>query len=598
MRRLTDTQKLIAVLAAHAVVGAVVFRYGTDLQDEGLLYAWGKRLLDGELPYTDFYLVQAPGTFYVQALLMKLFGVSLIVGRVFKQAQGLLIVLLSCVAVRRATMSTSAGWIAAAAAAVFSGAIHFRTPWYGTDACALLLVATWAACKSMEGRRVGSWVITGATLAGATFFKQNHGLFGALAMGSMLVWYEWRATSGSVASKALASVRVGAVLFAAFATTLGLYVVYYAMAGGSLHLMWMNGIVWASEAKDFASPLETFLYPIKVFTLFHKGSWVFPATALALLAGVAITMSARAPKWARLAGVALALATLAMGVEVIARVYTLTLLSTLIFAIAVAAVLEAAATPLSSPSGRSAHAAAMVAVVAACNLYGGTIPGGGWGRLVETLPGSLLTFGVGAHLLTQQGGRVAHWWTRNVWVSPRVFGTVLGLSAVAVSVGLLIKNQAYRPGLDVELRAMTGRASDPAWRGIRGEPLYVTETDELLASLREASRGRPRTTLYVFPLNSAIYPFSGLRNATAFDSHQVDFLAPSRFPEVVAQLRDRKPALVVLQRQANHARGPDFDDPGIWVRDAIRIAVHDFVHANYTLRKQWKYYELWVPRSS
>jgi hypothetical protein len=286
-----------------------------------------------------------------------------------------------------------------------------------------------------------------------------------------------------------------------------------------------------------------------------------------------------------------------MGADVIGRVYTLTFQSTLIFAIAVAAVREAVVTPLSAADGKRAHASALVAVLAAANLYGGTIPGGGWGRMVETLPGTLLTFGIAAHLLSKPAGHIAGWWARNVWLSPKLAGIALGLSAVAVSGVLLVKNQAYRPKLDVGLRAMTGRAQGQGWRGLRGDPLYVSETDSVLSTLR-ALPAEQRQTLYVFPLNALFYPLTGARNATQFDSHQVDFLAPSKFAEVTAQLARSKPFAIVMQRLPNQALGPDDADYAeAWVRPAIWANVKSFVHANYQLTRSWRYYELWTRRS-
>jgi hypothetical protein len=285
--------------------------------------------------------------------------------------------------------------------------------------------------------------------------------------------------------------------------------------------------------------------------------------------------------------------TIAMGAELFVRAYVWTLGSLLVFATALAAGVEAAATPVSSPHATRARACALVAVVAAANLYGGTIPGGGWGRLVATLAGTQIAFGIAAYLLMTRNGVITHWWSRNVWVAPRQLGLALGVASVAVSAGLLIKNQAFRPALDVELRAMTGEAHSTGWRGIRGEPLYVQETDALVTTLRELP-DEQRRNLYVFPLNAAIYALADARNPTRFDSHQGDFLAPSLFDEVLRELHQSQPSVVVLQRRANPAPTPKADPLGPWVRPAIRTAVEDFVHQRYQLSQSWTHYELWT----
>jgi 4-amino-4-deoxy-L-arabinose transferase-like glycosyltransferase len=598
VKRLGDRQKLGAVLLLHAVVGAFVFRYGTDLHDEGLLYATASRFVDGQIPYTDFYLVQAPGAFYVQAALIKIFGLSFLAGRIFKQVQGLVVVWLSYRIVLRATGDSRSALVAAIASAMFSAAHHFRLHWYTTDACILVLVALWAACAWLDSRRL-LWVLAaGAATGGAMLFKQNHGIVAMTAIGVVLTWDAWGRDSDADARRRTGSAaRVGAVLLFGFVASLALYLAYYSLSGGSLRLLWMNCFVWASEAKNKPSPIDLLVYPLKVFTLLHKRHLSFPATALALLCGLGLALSSRVPKWARALGALISASTVAMGAEVFVRAYVWSLGSALVFAIAAAAALEAALTPVSSPRATRVRSCALVALVAAANLYAGTMPGGGWGRLVETLSGTLLAFGIAAYLLTDQNGLIGRWWSQNVWVSPRLLGLAFAGASLAVSTGLLVKNQAFRPALDVELKAMTGEARATGWRGIRGDPLYVQETDAIVTALRSLPEER-RNSVYVFPLNCAIYPLAEVRNPTRFDSAQSDFLAPSQFDELLAELQQYQPPAIVLQRHANPSFRPNTDDLAYWVRPEIRRAVEDFVHRHYQLSLEWTHYELWTLRSS
>jgi hypothetical protein len=76
-----------AILSAVALIGAaIVFQLpelhgpGT-LYDEGLLAYGSVRVMDGQLPYRDFWSLYPPGHFYALALLFKLFGPSIIVER-------------------------------------------------------------------------------------------------------------------------------------------------------------------------------------------------------------------------------------------------------------------------------------------------------------------------------------------------------------------------------------------------------------------------------------------------------------------------------------------------------------------------------------
>jgi hypothetical protein len=168
--------------------------------------------------------------------------------------------------------------------------------------------------------------------------------------------------------------------------------------------------------------------------------------------------------------------------------------------------------------------------------------------------------------------------------------------SVLVSAGLLVKNQAFRPLLDVPLAAMTGTPRSAGWQGLRGDPVFVQETDGVIEEIKKMSKAE-RNRIYVFPLNCALYALADAKNATGFDSHQIDFLAPSQFDDVLTQLRERKPAAIVYQRRPNASFGARPEEDHSWVRDDIRNAVLAFMHAHYKLARSWAYYELWLPEA-
>ncbi len=57
--------------------------YGLNLYDEGVFLYGGLRVLEGYLPYKDFFFVYTPGNLYTIALLFKVFGPSIIITRIF-----------------------------------------------------------------------------------------------------------------------------------------------------------------------------------------------------------------------------------------------------------------------------------------------------------------------------------------------------------------------------------------------------------------------------------------------------------------------------------------------------------------------------------
>jgi len=59
------------------------FDLGTYHYDEGIVAYGAVRILDGAIPYKDFWTLYAPGEFYLLAIIFKIFGISLKVTRLF-----------------------------------------------------------------------------------------------------------------------------------------------------------------------------------------------------------------------------------------------------------------------------------------------------------------------------------------------------------------------------------------------------------------------------------------------------------------------------------------------------------------------------------
>jgi hypothetical protein len=58
-------------------------RYELTLWDEGYNAYTAERVYDGQVPYRDFHVIYAPGRFFVQALMFRIFGVNLAVERAY-----------------------------------------------------------------------------------------------------------------------------------------------------------------------------------------------------------------------------------------------------------------------------------------------------------------------------------------------------------------------------------------------------------------------------------------------------------------------------------------------------------------------------------
>lgn len=87
-------QNLFLVLIA-IVYYLFLVNKGIVLYDEGYYFHIADRILQGQVPYRDFFLQFSPGYFYLLALFLKVFGEQIIIGRILTLSICLLILLIT-----------------------------------------------------------------------------------------------------------------------------------------------------------------------------------------------------------------------------------------------------------------------------------------------------------------------------------------------------------------------------------------------------------------------------------------------------------------------------------------------------------------------
>ncbi len=578
------------IVGFYAVCSIVVFRYGTDFQDEGLLYQHGVRIVGGEVPYRDFFLVQAPGTFYVHAALIKLFGVSMVVGRLFKQLQGLVVIFLTYHLVRRALDNRRAALITTAVAAAWSGALHMRFHWYSMDAAMLVLVAVYWFVRFVQTDRLMWLALSGGAVGFSILFKQNHGLF-AWAAGVLLC-----VALPLLARRPAWSAILGrsGVYTAAAAAPVVLFLVYYTAVGGRLHDVWYSTVVVPQRSYEFDSPLETLFHPLRVFLLIHRRDlWVYVGLAL-LLAGIALlVVRVRWSLVARVVGASLIGFMIVWDVETFARLLVFPL-NFLVFALALALAGYDAVTTGGSP--RSACRLTLV-VFGLANVYGGTIVGGGWARLTETLTATFFVYGVLVDLV-ERDEAIQSWWRQRIAWSPTAVAAAATTAALLWGVLMLVDNRGFRPWLDFPLYRLDRTMRAEGARGIVGFGPFVDDTEAVVATVREIldRRAAPRE-IFVFPLNTMLYPLIGARNSTRFDTIQSNPFVLEMIPELIRQLEGRPPSVIVMQKRANPTLGPPLESATVWVIPESVFAMRDFLQRHaYHKKAESAFYEVWERR--
>ena len=174
----------IGVLLFLACLGYLwVFRRFTSMEpDEGIVLQGATRLLDGQIPYRDFFSFYTPGSFYLAAALFHFFGNSFAVARsslAFAGAGCSVITYLLC----RRVCSRGISLLAAVLATMTGAAFRFLVlhNCYSTLFACLAVYAAVRFVETLSSR----WGFAATSLTAITFlFEQSKG--GGLALGLLL----------------------------------------------------------------------------------------------------------------------------------------------------------------------------------------------------------------------------------------------------------------------------------------------------------------------------------------------------------------------------------------------------------------------------
>jgi len=185
LERLAADVAALALIAGLALwVNLHVVPYGLDTLDEGFEYQLASRILHGQVPYRDFFTVVTPLGFYLQALLIAVFGPGLLVGRIAVAVVGAGIAMAiygagSQVAARPLALAAALAWIP-------WGIPYWAQPNYSWDVNLAALLAAWVALRAGAGR--ARWWTPGLLAALTVLTKQNVGLVAAVALAGYAAW--------------------------------------------------------------------------------------------------------------------------------------------------------------------------------------------------------------------------------------------------------------------------------------------------------------------------------------------------------------------------------------------------------------------------
>ncbi len=168
-------------------------RFDINIYDEAIPLYGASRILNGEVIYRDFWTLYAPGQFYILAGIFKIFGQSIMAGRLF--TIGVQILLVLCVYFL--TKKLGGRWCGVFSmflVSLWTGGLQLHsTAMYPSLLLSLsscLCVINYIDCRRWK------WLISGGVLTGATMlFRQDTGLYTFLAESVVILFFSYRKTA-------------------------------------------------------------------------------------------------------------------------------------------------------------------------------------------------------------------------------------------------------------------------------------------------------------------------------------------------------------------------------------------------------------------
>lgn len=157
-------------------------RFTTMEPDEGIVLQGASRILDGQIPYYDFFSFYTPGSFYLVAALFRFFGNSFVVARSSLAVAGAVCSVITYLLCRR-VCSRGISVLIAVLATMTGAAFRFLVlhNCYSTLFACLTLYAALRFSETLSAR----WAFATGSLTAITFlFEQSKG--GGLAVGLVL----------------------------------------------------------------------------------------------------------------------------------------------------------------------------------------------------------------------------------------------------------------------------------------------------------------------------------------------------------------------------------------------------------------------------
>jgi hypothetical protein len=251
--RILDASTLLFMLAALIFLYAFLFvppfiPIGSSFGDTMVYVSDGKRMLEGEDIYRNFFQFSTPGTSIVYFFLLKIFGLRLWIPNVSLLLLGLALAGFG-VLIAKKLMGPSLALLPSAIflAGIYKNQLNPIHHWYS------LLAVTAALASLMERRTPARIAAAGGFCGLASCFTQTRGVAVALAIGAFL-WWESRRRQGDWRD----ILRKEACLVAGLLATLVAVNAYFVWNAGLARFFWCT-VVFGIKYHHQAGGANNFL---------------------------------------------------------------------------------------------------------------------------------------------------------------------------------------------------------------------------------------------------------------------------------------------------------------------------------------------------
>lgn len=271
---LRRTLPVLLTLVAGLICNAMFYNRGLGLSVIGYSLAPSERVLQGEVPYRDFLFNYTPGILWVNALLMKTFGATLLITRIGLFGFKLITLLLLYYISRR----LSGRWVAlvpVALALAWPGYQQLFNPYPDQYLIPFALVGLICMLNYDDTEQTKWLVFCGLSTGVVLVFKHNVGVL-LLVSGTIAIVMREMMTTRAVA-RAIKRIAIYGMGFMVVAGALLAYLIYtHAFVAMVAHFL--HHAAEYSEARSVGLPSPVALVPVAIVLI--------PVTAI----GIAVAL--------------------------------------------------------------------------------------------------------------------------------------------------------------------------------------------------------------------------------------------------------------------------------------------------------------------